>query len=137
LILVDTNVWSELLKPVQNETVLCWLRENSESLVLSSIVLGELRFFVAKQDDGRRKDDMRNVLAAIETRIDKRFVGFGDQDAAAYGDLMARMRRTGTPLPVIDGWIAAQAIANGFPVSTRNVDDFARSGVQVINPWEA
>lgn len=137
MILVDTNVWSEQLKTVQDEQILAWTDTNSEHLYLSSIVLGELRFFVAKQDDGRRKDTMDNLLAAIVAATSDRFVGFGEAEAEAYGDLMSRMRRAGTPLPLIDGWISAQALANGLSIATRNVKHFEPTGLTVINPWEA
>ena len=137
MILVDSNVWSELLKPQRHEPVLAWVAANFEDMVLSSIVLAELRFFVAKQPAGKRRRMMDLTLGAIDAGIGSRFVDFGDRDAVAYGDLMASMRRAGTPVPAIDGLIAAQALCRGYAVATRNVGDFLRTGVEVINPWEA
>lgn len=137
MILVDTNVWSEQLKTVQEKRVLDWTDANGGQLYMSSIVLAELRFFVAKQDEGRRKKTMADLLAAIAAATSERFVGFGEAEATAYGDLMARMRQAGTPLPLIDGWISAQSIANGLSVATRNVQHFEPAGMTVINPWEA
>ena len=137
MILVDTNVWSELLKPVRDERVLAWIATNAEQLHLSSIVLGELRFFAAKQDDGRRKEVLAEAIEALWVTYSTRLVQFGEPEAAAYAELMSRMRRAGTPLPLIDGWIAAQAIANDLSMATRNVADYARTGLLVINPWEA
>lgn len=112
-----------------------WLASNSNNLVLSSIVLAELRFFVAKQQDGRRKKHAGAVLTAIDAGVGSRFVDFANEDAQAYGDLMAAMRRAGTPLPAIDGLIAAQALAHGYALATRNVRDFQRTGVELIDPW--
>lgn len=128
-------MWSELLKPAREPRVIAWIAQNSADLVLSSIVLAELRFYVAKQADGRRKQFAGDTLTAIDASMGSRFVDFDDRDAWAYGELMARMRRAGTPLPAIDGLIAAQALARGHAVATRNVGDFLRSGVKVIDPW--
>jgi toxin FitB len=136
LILVDSNVWSELLKPQRDERVLAWLDERQEELVLSSIVLAELRFFVAKQPVGKRQRNMALVLSAIDAGVGARFADFGDRDAEAYGDLMAKMRRAGTPIPALDGLIAAQALWRGYVVATRNVSDFEWTGVALVNPWE-
>lgn len=136
MILVDTNVWSELLKRVRSETVLNWLRANTPDLVLSSIVLGELKFFVEKQDGGRRKAQMQESLAAIVASVGERFVGFGAVEATHYAELMASMRRFGTSLPQVDGWIAAQAKAHDMQIATRNVADFRPTGLTLINPWD-
>ena len=136
MILVDTNVWSELLKPVREPCVIRWLQENSEELVLSAIVLGELTFWAAKQADGRRRTETFDLLTAIDASVGSRFADFDSRDAATYGDLMARMRAAGTPLPALDGLIAAQAIARGYAVATRNVKDFARTGLRVVDPWQ-
>lgn len=137
MILVDSNVWSELLKPQRDERVVRWLADNSEDIVLSAIVLAELQFYVAKQPAGRKRRVAELVLAAIDSGVGSRFVDFGERDAAAYGDLMATMRRAGTPIPALDGLIAAQAICRGYAVATRNVKDFSPTGVEVVNPWKA
>jgi predicted nucleic acid-binding protein len=137
LILVDTNVWSELLKPQRNERVLQWLSNHASELLLSAIVLAELRFYVAKQTDGRRKRWAHDVVTAIDAGVGERFAEFGSGDALCYGELMARLRAEGTPIPLPDGWIAAQALARRIPVATRNLRDFARTGVVLIDPWNA
>ena len=124
-------------KPVREQRVLDWIAANSDELVLSSIVLAELRFYVAKQIDGRRKTFVHNLLTAIDASVGKRFANFDAIDASVYGDLMAAMRRAGTPIPVMDGLVAAQAMARCYAVGTRNVKDFLPTGVEVINPWDA
>lgn len=136
MILVDTNVWSELLKPQRHAPVVAWLADHADDIVLSSIVFAELKFFVAKQPVGKKRRTMELLLAAIDAGVGSRFVDFGDRDAAAYGDLMAAMRRAGTPIPALDGLIAAQAICRSYALATRNVQDFARTGVELVNPWE-
>lgn len=114
-----------------------WLASHADQLVLSAIVLAEPRYFVAKQPDGRRKTQVGRILTAIDASVGSRFADFGEVDALAYGDLMSVMRRAGTPLPTIDGLIAAQALARGHTVATRNVRDYQRTGVTLIDPWAA
>ena len=104
--------------------------------MLSAIVLAELRFFVAKQPDGRKKTLASDLLTAIDAGAGSHFADFAAADASAYGALMAAMRRAGTPIPAIDGLIAGQALARGYPLATRNVQDFQRTGVTLINPWD-
>ena len=113
-----------------------WLAENSDALVLSSIVLAELKFFVGIQPEGKRRDSAERILNAIDAGVGSRFADFDSVDAGAYGALMTKMRSAGTPIPAIDGLIAAQALARGYALATRNVRDFERTGVKVINPWE-
>lgn len=114
-----------------------WLEQNGEELVLSSIVLGELRFYVAIQPLGKRRDKAEQILTAIDARSGSRFVDFDSRDAQIYGDLMARLRALGKPIPALDGQIAAQALARGYAVATRNIKDFVNAGMKVVNPWEA
>lgn len=130
-------MWSALLKPVRDERVVDWLARNSDDLVLSSIVLAELRFFVAKQPEGKKKNFVGDLVTAIDANAGSRFADFASDDAAAYGDLMAKLRRAGTPIAAIDGLIAAQAIVRGHEVATRNVKDFSRTSVTLIDPWTA
>jgi toxin FitB len=124
-----------LLKPQRNERVLRWLADNGDQLMLSSIVLAELRFFVAKQPDGKRKRWAGDVVTAIDAGVGKRFADFDSDDALAYGELMARLRAAGTPIQQPDGWIAAQALSRNLQVATRNVRDFEKTSVALIDPW--
>lgn len=126
-----------MLKPAPEERVVVWLRANSDDLALSAIVLAELRFFVAKQPDGKKKKYAESVLTAIDAGVGSKFFDFASQDANAYGNLMAKLRKIGKPIGAIDGLIAAQAIVRGYTVATRNVGEFGVTGVKLINPWEA
>jgi toxin FitB len=136
LILVDTNVWSELLKPQREPVVVQWLEDNSSDLYLSSIVLAELRYLVAKQGDGRRKKHASDLVTAIDAGVGRRFADFAGDDARRYGELMAARRRIGKAMPAIDGLIAAQALQRGLALATRNVSDFQDLGLTIVNPWD-
>jgi predicted nucleic acid-binding protein len=136
LILADTNVWSETMKPVCDRRVIDWIDRHWDDLGLSAIVLAELCYGVAKTAPGRRRDALARQVERIQRHKAHALMGFGAPEAKAYGMLMSQMRAAGTPLPILDGQIAAQAIAGNHALATRNVADFARTGIALMNPWE-
>lgn len=137
MILLDTNVVSEPLRPAGDAAVLAWLDAQAvETLYLSAISLAELRFGIAVLPAGRRKE-------ALHTSLEQRVVPlFGDRilpfDAAAseaYAALRASARTAGKAIGTVDGFIAAIAAARGFAVATRDRGPFEAAGLSVINPW--
>ena len=137
MILVDTNGWSELLKPLRHEGAVAWLAANERDLVLSSIVLAELHYYVAKQPAGARRQRAAATIQAIDAGVGSRFADFAGGTARHYGELMAERRATGRTMPAIDGLIAAQALEGGHSLATRNVADFEGTGLVLIDPWTA
>lgn len=136
MIVPDTNVWSETINAVQEPRVIDWMNAHWDDLALASIVLAELRYGVGKLVEGRKRTELARQVDRIERLKGRRLLRFGSREAEVYGELMGRMKRAGTPLPLLDGQIAATALAAGASVATRNVDDFVRSGVKVIDPWQ-
>ncbi|WP_372785309.1 type II toxin-antitoxin system VapC family toxin [Phenylobacterium sp.] len=139
MIVLDTNVVSEPLRPTRDPNVLAWLdRQNIETLFLSAISLAELRYGVAALPDGRRKGGLG---AALEGRIvalfGPRVLAFDSAAADAYAVIRARAKTAGKAIAATDGYIAATAVAHGFTVATRDTAPFVSAGVPVINPWEA
>ncbi len=136
MILLDTNVVSEPLKPRPELTVLRWLNaQTAEDLYLPAIVAAELYFGWAILPAGRRKGLRRDLIEQVIGQFDSRIVPFDLRAAKAYGDLMAGARAAGEGLPVLDGQIAAVARANGAKLATRNVRHFEATGIELINPW--
>lgn len=138
MILLDTHVVSEPLRPNGDPAVLAWLdAQIVETLYLSAISLAELRYGVAVLPDGKRKDSLR---ASLEGRIvpvfGPRILPFDTAAAEAYAVLRARARSSGKAIAAIDGYIAAIAAAKGFAVATRDISPFEVAGVPVINPWK-
>jgi hypothetical protein len=139
VILLDTDVVSEPLKPRPDAAVLRWLdAQVVETLFLPAIGLAELHFGVAALPEGRRKRELgeqldRRVLALFEGRV----LPFDAAAAAAHAQLRARARRLGQAIPIVDGYIAAIALAHGLVVATRDVAPFAAAGLPVIDPWSA
>lgn len=137
MIILDTNVISEQLRPVCNEAVTAWLdAQPPEALYITSINLAELWAGIELMPQGKRK-------AALETSVDAllgrlfagRCLDFDGRAARAYAQLFRLTSAAGTPLPLADGLIAAIARVHGFAVATRDTAPFKAADVRVIDPW--
>ncbi len=137
MIVLDTNVISEPLRPMGDATVMAWLdQQNFETLFLSAISLAELRYGVAALPDGKRKAGLGAALEnQIVTWFGPRILPFDTAAADAYASIRARAKTSGLAIGVADGYIAATAVAHGFSVATRDTGPFIAAGVPVINPW--
>jgi predicted nucleic acid-binding protein len=136
VILLDTNIISEALRPSGNPSVLGWLdAQVVETLYLSTITLAQLRFGIAAMPEGRRREVLREeldrrVLPAFEGRV----LSFDIAAADAYGDLRARARAAGKAISTADGYIAAIAAAHDLAIATRDTGPFEAAGLRVISP---
>ncbi|MGC5615070.1 type II toxin-antitoxin system VapC family toxin [Georgenia sp. Z1491] len=138
MIVLDTNVVSEAMRPEPNPVVVGWLNaQTAESLYLSSVTLAELLFGIGALPAGVRKDRLAQALDRLLALFPGRVLPF-DQDAARrYAEMAVAARATGRPLPTADGYIAATAAAHGFAVATRDIQDFDGADVELIDPWNA
>ena len=136
MILLDTNIISEALKPAGDPAVLTWLDAQAvETLFLSTITLAELRFGIAAMPPGKRRDILgreldQRILPVFEGRV----LPFSRAAADAYGELRARARAAGKAISTADGYIAGIATAHGFAVATRDVGPFEAAQLRVITP---
>lgn len=139
MILIDTNVISELWKAEPNPDVLAWMDAQAvETLYLSAVTVAELRFGVAAMPEGKRRNIYqerleKEVLPAFTDRV----LPFDLAASRAYADLMAGARLTGKAIGKADGYIAATACACGLMVATRDISPFEAAGLKLVNPWEA
>ena len=137
MIVLDTCVVSEALKPLPEPKVLAWLESlNEEEVFLPSLVLGELRKGIDLLDRGNRRSALLLWLVQLGDRFVHRTLDFDTRAALKWGELQAAQIRSGAPLPVIDGMLAALALVNGAVLATHNTPDFTRTGVPVFDPWE-
>ena len=137
MILLDTHVVSEPLRPAGDVGVLNWRdAQTIETLYLSAISLAELRFGIAALAPGKRRDTLN---ASLEQRILPLFAGrvlpFDAAASEAYAALRAPARTQGKAIAPADGYIAAIATVHGLTVATRDSGPFEAAGLQVINPW--
>jgi len=137
VILLDTNVVAEVMRPRPEQAVIDWLNAaNGGSLYLSAVTLGEIEYGLAILPDGQRRDSLRARFDAFVHRaFSERVLPYDEQAAQHYGSIMGARRRAGRPTTAPDGQIAAIASLRGMTVATRNTRDFADCGVDVINPW--
>ena len=138
MILLDTNVLSETIKPDAAEAVRQWLnRQAIETLYLSSISVAEMTFGIGAMPTGRRRDALSATAQDAFALFELRILPFDVQAARRYGELAVHARKAGRGFPIPDGYIAAIAAAHGFVVATRDDSAFKAAGLQVINPWSA
>ena len=136
MIILDTNVVSELMRPEPAPQVATWVRgRDRRELRMTSITLGEIRYGIARLPDGRRKQILLDTADDI-------FRAFSDQilpvDAAAaehYAIIASTRERAGKPIPGFDALIAAVCRSRGAALATRNVPDFEGTGIEVMDPW--
>lgn len=136
MILLDTNVISEAMKPEPHASVRDWLdAQAAETLFLSSVTLAELIFGIGALPDGKRKDNLTIALDGVIELFGGRVLPFDTAAARHYADLAVRARAAGRGFPTPDGYIAAIAAAHGFAVASRNTTAFMAAGLAVIDPW--
>ena len=138
MIVLDTNVVSETMKPEPHHAVRAWLNDQIvETLYLSSVTIAELLFGVASLPAGKRKDMLGQTLTGLMKLFADRVLPFDTDAARHYADLAVIAKSSGRGFPTPDGYIAAIAAARGFIVASRDTAPFEAVGVQVINPWSA
>lgn len=136
MIVLDTNVVSEAMKPEPDPAMRDWLDEQAaETLWLSSVTVAELLFGIRALPDGRRKQKLATTLDGLFAMFDGRILPFDTDAARHYADLAVAARKAGKGFPTPDGYIAAIATARGFAVATRDASAFDAAGVPVVNPW--
>jgi predicted nucleic acid-binding protein len=136
VILLDTNVVSEAMKPAPDQAVRAWLDEQAaETLHLSSVTIAQLMFGIGALPDGRRKDRLTDALNGVMELFADRILPFDIGAARSYAALAVRARAAGKGFPTPDGYIAAIAASRGFAVATRDTSAFHAAGIEVIDPW--
>ena len=138
MIILDTNVVSEAMKPEPHQSVRAWLNHQaSETLYLSSVTLAELLFGIRALPVGKRQDRLAKTLDGLMRLFRDRVLPFDIEAARCYADLAVTARKSGRGFPTPDGYIAAIAAARGFMVASRDTAPYAAVSVKVINPWDA
>ncbi|MCE7027560.1 type II toxin-antitoxin system VapC family toxin [Jiella avicenniae] len=137
MIILDTNVVSEMMSPLPEQRVTDWLNQQDiDAVFLTAISEAELRYGIAILPDGRRKTLLANSLdATLAEDFGGRILPFDRAAAEAYALIRANRRAIGRPVKELDAQIAAIAAAHGAGIATRNVKDFDDCGVTVVNPW--
>ena len=138
MLILDTNVISECMRAAPDPLVVEWLTDQpSSSVFLTSVTTAELRYGVAILPDGRRKAQIEQAIQAMfEEDFAGRILPFDEQASCAYAQIAAGRRDLGRPISQFDCQIAAIAAVRGAAVATRNTNDFADCGIEVLDPWQ-
>lgn len=132
--LVDTNVFSELVKSKPDDTVVRWLREHEPELYISTITIGEIRRGIEGLPAGKRKTGLQSWLTGLCKRMEGRILSFNTSVAHVWGQMVARCDKGGVSLPSAYSQLAATAHRHGLTMVTRNEADFRNAGVNLVNP---
>ena len=137
MIVLDTNVISEPLRPSPDPRVAAWLDDQHiETLYLAAATLAEIRYGIAILPEGTRKSGLRDRFEGVVLQLFAgRVLAFDDTASKSYAQIQSEARSRGRALSVLDGLIASTCAAHGFALATRNVRDFEATGVDIVNPW--
>ena len=137
MIILDTNIVSELMRPGPDANVVDWVAGQAAlNLYLSTVSEAELRYGVEILPTGARRDKLLNeVEGMLREDFAGRVIPFDSAAAQAYAVIAAARRAAGRPINHADCQIAAIARSRGASVATRDTDDFDGSGIDIINPW--
>lgn len=131
--LVGANILSEATRPEPAPEVIAWLKRNEADLAVDPIILGEIRFGVLMLPPGKKRMRLERWFAGVVQRI--HCLACDGATGLRWAELLAALRKKGASMPIKDSLIAATALTHGLTVATRNRVDFAKAGVEVVDPF--
>jgi predicted nucleic acid-binding protein len=131
--LVDTNVFSEAVKPKPDARIVAWLNKHESEIYVSTITIGEIRRGIERLSEGKRRNRLRAWLISICDCMKGRVLSFNTSAAHVWGQLKAKWDRTGITVPSLDSQIAATAQRHQLTLVTRNSRDFEKTGIKIVN----
>ncbi len=139
MIVLDTNVLSEALKPSPEEAVLHWLAEqNREKVFTTAITQAEILYGVEMLPSGKRRSRLHDTVERLfREEFPERILGFDSGSALVYPKIVAKRARLGRPISQFDALIAAVCRSRDATIATRNTTDFEDCGLTIVNPWNS
>lgn len=136
MIIVDTNVVSELMKPSPAPAVTSWVTsQRADELYTTAITIAEIRYGLARLPDGRRRDLLQAIADDVFTAFRDQILPFDARATDHYATIVISRQAAGLPIDGFDAQIAAICRVHGATLATRNEKDFQGTGVEVIDPW--
>lgn len=137
MIVLDTNVVSELMRPTPADAVVSWVdAQPAAEVFLTAVTVAELLYGIGRLAEGARKAALaEGVEAMLYEDFDNRVLAFDGAAAAHYADIVVRREGAGRPISMADALIAASCRSHNAVLATRNVSDFAETGLTIANPW--
>jgi toxin FitB len=137
MIVLDTNVLSETLRPVPSDIVRGWFHAQERTgLFVTTVTQAEILYGVETLPAGKRKVRLSQAVDNVFSEFEDRILPFDQQSARAYAKLMTLRSKLGLPISQLDAMIAAISLSNGAAIATRDAAGFEHCGVELINPWE-
>jgi toxin FitB len=136
MIVVDTNVVSELMRPSPSAVVVGWVRGNERELYTTSITVAEIGYGIERLADGRRKQVLRSTAEEVFADFSERVLAFDAEAAVVYATIVSGRDRAGLPIDGFDAQIASICTVHRAALATRNAKDFQETGIDVIDPWQ-
>ena len=139
MIILDTNVLSELMRPRAAASVTAWAASRSaSSLYVTTITQAEILYGIELLPAGRRRNAIASAAASMfDVEFAGRVLPFGSEAASMYAGIAAHRKQAGVPISCFDAQIAAIARVTGATIATRNIRDFGNCGVDLVDPWAA
>lgn len=131
--LVDANVLSEMTRPSPNAAVLDWLKLHASEIAIDPVILGELRYGILLLPKGKKRSALENWFALGAEKV--QCLPWDRETGLRWAELLAGLKKRGTPMPVKDSMIAATALAHGLTIVTRNTLDFKKAKIPTFNPF--
>lgn len=137
MIVLDTNVISEVVRPRPDERVVAWLESLSGPVAITAITLAELMAGLGRLPNGRRKAELTTRIESVleEYRGPDSVLPFDDSCASHYAEVFVTSEKAGLPISMADAQIAAICLRHDAVLGTRNVKDFVHTGVDLVDPW--
>ena len=131
--LVDANVLSEMTRPSPNAAVLNWLKLHAAEIAVDPVILGELRYGILLLPKGKKRSALESWFALGAEKL--HCLTWDRETGLRWAELLAVLKKRGTPMPVKDSMIAATALVHGLTIVTRNTLDFSKAKVPTFNPF--
>ncbi|HMD45191.1 MAG TPA: type II toxin-antitoxin system VapC family toxin [Acidimicrobiales bacterium] len=136
MIVLDTNVTSELMRASPSRAVVAWLRsQDPNELYSTAATVAEVRYGIARLPSSANRRRLSEAAVEVFSAFPDRVLAFDLSAAGEYGDLVAARERAGTPINGFDAQVAAICRSHRAALATRNVKDFENTGIRVANPW--
>jgi predicted nucleic acid-binding protein len=136
MIIVDTNVVSELMRPAPAPAVVRWVRSRAgRELCTTSVTLAEIRYGIARLPEGRRKTELMTTAEEVFAAFEEQILPFDAPATVHYATIACARERAGAPIDGLDAQIAAICRTHQATLATRNLKDFRGTGIDVIDPW--
>jgi len=136
VIVLDSNVVSELMRATPSEAVVAWVQSQpAAELCTTAVTAAEIRYGISRLPSGQRRDVLRAAADDVFAAFAEKVLAFDAGAARHYADIVLEREQHGAPIGGFDAQIAAVCRSRRAALATRNIDDFDRLGLDLLNPW--